>query len=151
MRILVQEVLSASVKIDGQTVGSIGRGLLLFVGFTDGDDEDTMKRMLEKTLSLRIFPDVTGKTNLSLADVKDASVLCISQFTLYADCRHGRRPSFSKALGGEKSEPLYERFKALLLASVPSAQFGRFGADMKVGLVNDGPFTIFLDSKELFE
>ena len=142
MRILVQECLEAKVVVEGKTVGEINRGEVLFVGFTSGDDENTISFMIDKLLKLRIFPDASGKTNCNLSQVS-GSVLAISQFTLYADVRHGNRPSFVAAL--------YDRFKAMLLERVPDAQFGIFGADMKVHLINDGPFTILLDSKELMK
>ena len=150
MRILVQECLEAIVVVEGKTVGEINRGEVLFVGFTSGDDENTISFMIDKLLKLRIFPDASGKTNCNLSQVS-GSVLAISQFTLYADVRHGNRPSFISALPSSESEKLYDRFKAMLLEKVPDAQFGIFGADMKVHLINDGPFTIFLDSKELMK
>ena len=150
MRILVQECLKAKVVVEGKTVGEINRGEVLFVGFTSGDDENTISFMIDKLLKLRIFPDASGKTNCNLSQVS-GSVLAISQFTLYADVRHGNRPSFVSALPSSESEKLYDRFKAMLLEKVPDAQFGIFGADMKVHLINDGPFTILLDSKELMK
>ncbi|MCI1735508.1 MAG: D-aminoacyl-tRNA deacylase [Bacilli bacterium] len=150
MRILIQECLSGSVTIDGKVVSAIAHGEVIFVGFTQGDDEAIIDKMLEKLLKLRIFSDSQGKTNLSLAD-HGGTILCVSQFTLYADLSQGNRPSFVKALPGALSEPLYNSFKAKLLAKISTAQFGVFGADMKVQLINDGPFTILLDSKELFQ
>lgn len=149
MRILLQEVLSASVKIDGAEVGSISRGFLLFVSFTEGDDERTLQRMAEKVLKLRVFPDENGKTNKSLSDV-GGSVLSVSQFTLYADAKEGNRPSFVKAMRPEEAKPLFALWNNYLRQSLPSLQTGVFGADMKVSLVNDGPFTLWLDSEELF-
>ena len=150
MRILVQECLEAKVVVEGKTVGEINRGEVLFVGFTSGDDENTISFMIDKLLKLRIFPDASGKTNCNLSQVS-GSVLAISQFTLYADVRHGNRPSFVSALPSSESEKLYDRFKAMLLERVPDAQFGIFGDDMTVHMINDGPFTILLDSKELMK
>src|SRR5574344_1888723 len=131
MRILLQEVLSASVKIDGAEVGSISRGFLLFVAFTEGDDERTLQRMAEKVLKLRVFPDENGKTNKSLSDV-GGSVLSVSQFTLYADAKEGNRPSFVKAMPGKDSEPLYALFNNMLKERGFHVETGGFGADMKV-------------------
>lgn len=148
MRILIQECLKGKVTIGEKTVGEIGRGEVIFVSFTEGDNEEILDRMLEKLLKLRIFADENGKTNLTLADIK-GNILCVSQFTLYADMHKGNRPSFTHALGGKLSEPLYDAFCKKLLAVMPEAQFGRFGADMKVSLTNDGPFTLWLDSKEV--
>jgi len=149
MRILVQEVLEASVKIDGSCVGSISRGFLLFVGFCAGDDDGTLKKMMDKVVKLRVFPDENGKTNKSLADV-GGNVLSVSQFTLYADVKEGNRPSFAKALRPDEAKPLFALWNTLLRERIPSLQTGVFGADMKVALINDGPFTLLLDSAELF-
>lgn len=150
MRILIQECLRAKVTIDGKIHGEIQNGEVIFVGFTYGDDESTVDKMLAKMLKLRIFADMDGKTNLSLAQT-GGNILCISQFTLYADVSHGNRPSFVNAMKGEESKKLYDIFFGKLLQVMPDAQFGIFGADMKVELVNDGPFTIMLDSKESFK
>ena len=150
MRILIQECLKGSVSIDNEVVGSIEEGEVIFVGFTAGDDERIVDRMLDKLWKLRIFKDAAGKTNLNL-EQHGGRILCISQFTLYADVSQGNRPSFVYALGGRMSEPLYDYFCNKLLERMPAAQFGRFGADMKVSLINDGPFTILLDSKEIFK
>ena len=150
MRLLIQECLSGSVKIDGIEVSSIGKGEVVFVGFTEGDDQKIIDKMIEKMLNLRIFADSEGKTNINLHD-NDGTVLFVSQFTLYSDVTHGNRPSFVKALPGDKSEPLYDYACEVLKSKVPDCQFGVFGADMKVNIVNDGPFTIILDSKELFK
>ena len=150
MRVVLQRVREASVMVEGQVIGQIGRGYLLLVGISDEDDEKEADRMLDKISKLRIFEDENGKTNLSLADV-GGEVLVISQFTLYADCHKGNRPSFVDAGSPEKANALYEYmvkgFKERVAAKV---QHGSFGADMKVSLVNDGPFTLVLDSKELF-
>lgn len=150
MRILVQEVLEASVTIEGQKVASIGRGFLLFVGLTPGDDKLTADRMAEKVTKLRIFPDANGKTNLSLKDV-DGEILSVSQFTLYANCREGNRPSFVEAMRPDEARELFSYFNDSLRKFIPNLQTGVFQADMKVSLINDGPFTIWLDSKEVLK
>jgi D-tyrosyl-tRNA(Tyr) deacylase len=150
MRILIQECLKASVTIDSKVVGSISEGEVIFVGFTAGDDERIIDKMIEKLLKLRIFEDENGKTNLNL-EVHGGKILCISQFTLYADLSQGNRPSFVNALGGSKSEPLYNYFCKRLSEVRPDTQYGVFGADMKVNLINNGPFTIMLDSKEVIK
>lgn len=150
MRLLIQECLRGSVAIDGKVVSSIGRGEVVLVSFTKGDDERTIGRMIHKLLNLRIFPDEAGKTNLSIQSIH-GSILAVSQFTLYADLTAGNRPSFVHALGGEEANVLYETFKKMLSQAYPDTCYGVFGADMKVELINDGPFTIWLDSKELFE
>lgn len=149
MRVLVQEVVRASVKIEGKEVGAIDRGFLLFVGFAVGDDDRVIAKMADKVLKLRIFPDVNGKTNLSLKDV-GGNVLSVSQFTLYADAREGNRPSFAPALKPEEAKPLFALWNNVLRESLPSLATGVFGADMKVELINDGPFTLWLDSDVLF-
>src|SRR5574344_478377 len=149
MRILVQEVLEASVKIDGQEVGRIGRGFCLFVAFKEGDNEETIRRMVDKVTKLRIFPDENGKTNRALSDV-GGNILSISQFTLYANAKEGNRPSFVEALRPELSKPLFALWNNELREKMPALQTGVFGADMKVSLINDGPFTLWLDSDELF-
>ena len=149
MRVLVQEVSEASVTIDGKVVGAIARGFLLFVGFTAGDDEKTIQKMADKVLKLRVFPDENGKTNKSLADV-GGGVLSVSQFTLYASAKEGNRPSFIAAMRPEEAKPLFALWNNILREKMPTLQTGVFGADMKVRLLNDGPFTLWLDSKELF-
>lgn len=148
MRILVQECLSAEVRSEGELLGSIQKGEVIFVSFTQSDDENICQKMLSKLLKLRIFPDENGKTNLNLTQVS-GEILCVSQFTLYADLSQGNRPSFVKAQGGERAKYLYDHFCDLLKKEIANAQFGRFGADMKVQLINDGPFTIWLDSQEV--
>ncbi len=150
MRILIQECLSASVSVDDRIVGEISSGEIIFVSFTQGDDEQILDKMLEKMLKLRIFSDENGKTNLNLDD-HGGEILCVSQFTLYADLSQGNRPSFVHALKGEEAHQLYDLFAKKLLEKKPQTQFGIFGADMKVSLVNDGPFTIWLDSKEIMK
>ncbi len=148
MRAVVQRVSSASVAIDGVTVGSIGRGYLVLLGVGHEDAREQADKLWGKLRGLRINDDAQGKTNLALADV-DGSVLVVSQFTLYADCRRGRRPSFTAAGAPDHANELYEYFVSLVRADVERVATGRFGADMKVSLVNDGPFTIVLDTDDL--
>ena len=148
MRLVIQRVSEAAVRVDGEVIGQIGRGYAVLIGISDTDDEAVADRMLKKMIALRIFEDEQGKTNLSLADV-GGSLLLISQFTLYADCRRGNRPGFSRAGKPEPSEALYEYMIRKARESVGNVQHGSFGADMKVSLVNDGPFTIVLDSETL--
>jgi D-tyrosyl-tRNA(Tyr) deacylase len=149
MRLLIQRVLNASVVADGIETGSIGKGFLILLGICDRDTKETVDRMLAKTVRLRIFEDSNGKTNLSLGDVGGA-VLLVSQFTLYADCRKGNRPSFTDAGSPNHAKQLYE-YAAEQLNSLYGihTETGVFGADMKVSLVNDGPFTVMLDSDAL--
>ena len=148
MRFVIQRVTDSSVAIDGETVGKIGRGYLVLIGVSDTDTEAVADKMVKKMIGLRIFEDENGKTNLSLADV-GGSLLLVSQFTLYANCRKGNRPSFIEAGSPDRAEALYEYIIAECRKSVPDVQTGRFGAEMKVSLVNDGPFTILLDSETL--
>lgn len=150
MRFLIQVVKNASVAVDNITIGSIDRGFLIFVGVSDNDTYETADKMVKKTVNLRIFEDENGKTNLSVNDI-NGSMLVISQFTLYADCKKGNRPSFVKAGAPEHANKLYEYIIDELKQTygIP-VQTGRFGADMKVSLLNDGPFTVMLDSDELF-
>ena len=150
MRVVLTTVNEASVSISGKTVGKIGRGFCLLVGFTDGDNEETVEKMVDKILSLRVFPDENGQINLSLYDV-NGSILSVSQFTLYADAHKGRRPSFVYALTPHLAEPLYDYFNKLIEQKYGKLSTGIFGADMLVSSVNDGPFTLILDSKELFQ
>lgn len=149
MRVVLTTVLSAKVEINQKIVGEISRGYLLLVGFTDGDDKETVEKMVDKILSLRVFPDEHGQINISLQEV-NGSILSVSQFTLYANAAKGRRPSFVDALRPGEAEPLYDYFNALLEEKHGKVATGVFGADMKVTSVNDGPFTLLLDSKELF-
>lgn len=144
MKFLIQRVLEASVKVDGETVGSIGKGLLVFVGAGREDDWAAADKYLKKLLGLRIFEDENGKTNLSLKDV-NGELLFVSQFTLYANCKKGNRPSFIEAGDPDTANELYEYIIREASKSVPVVRHGIFGADMKVHLVNDGPFTIILD------
>lgn len=148
MRFVIQRVTDSSVVIDGETVGKIGKGYLVLIGVSDTDTEAVADKMVKKMIGLRIFEDENGKTNLSLADV-GGSLLLVSQFTLYANCRKGNRPSFIEAGSPDRAETLYEYIIAECRKSVPDVQTGRFGAEMKVSLVNDGPFTILLDSETL--
>lgn len=143
MRTIIQRVTSASVDVDGKTVGRIGTGFLILVGFTDGDTEADCIRIAKKIGGLRIFSDENDKINLSLADV-GGEILCISQFTLYADCTHGYRPSFIKAARPETAQPLYDFFCGEL-KKYANTERGIFGADMKVSLLNDGPFTVMIE------
>ncbi|MBQ6550169.1 MAG: D-tyrosyl-tRNA(Tyr) deacylase [Lachnospiraceae bacterium] len=145
MRFVIQRVTESSVTVDNEVLGMIGKGLIVLIGVSREDTEETAEKMVKKLLNLRIFEDENGKTNLSLSDVKGA-LLLISQFTLYADLRRGNRPGFTDAGDPEDAERLYEYIVDLCRKSVPDVQKGRFGADMKVSLINDGPFTILLDS-----
>ena len=149
MRAVVQRTARASVSVDGQTLGSIGKGFLILLGVSGEDTEETARKMADKICRLRIFEDSQGKTNLSLADV-GGELLVISQFTLYADCRKGNRPSFINAGGPDMANRLYEYFMECCRSHVQVVEKGQFGADMKVELLNDGPFTLMLDSRDLF-
>ena len=144
MRLVIQRVLQAEVQVDGDTVGKINKGLLVFVGAGQEDTREIADKYLKKLLGLRIFEDENGKTNLSLKDV-DGELLLVSQFTLYANCKKGNRPSFIEAGEPAKAEALYEYMISEARKSVPVVQHGSFGADMKVSLINDGPFTVILD------
>lgn len=143
MRLVIQRVTSASVKIAGEAVGAVEKGYLVFLGVGRGDTEAMADFYMEKMLKLRIFADGNGKTNLSLADV-GGGLLIVSQFTLYADCSHGNRPSFTGAGEAGEAKRLYEYFVEQCRARVDSVATGSFGADMEVSLVNDGPFTVIL-------
>lgn len=144
MKFLIQRVLDASVEIEGRTVAQIGKGYLVLIGCCDSDTKQTADLYLRKMISLRIFEDENGKTNLSLRDV-GGSLLLVSQFTLYADCRKGNRPGFTNAGNPQHARELYEYIVEKCRESVPIVGTGEFGADMKVRLTNDGPFTILLD------
>ena len=148
MKFVIQRVEKAAVHVDGQCVGNIGKGFLVLIGVSDTDTEAVADKMIRKMTGLRIFEDENGKTNLSLGDV-NGSLLLVSQFTLYANCRKGNRPSFIEAGSPELAEKLYEYIIAECKKSVPEGQTGIFGAEMKVSLVNDGPFTILLDSEKM--
>ena len=144
MRALIQRVRHASVEIDGNITGKIGQGLLILLGIAPEDDADIGKYLAERCAALRIFEDEAGKTNLSLKDV-EGELLLVSQFTLYADCSRGNRPSFTNAGGPQLAEELYEYMIAECKKQVSVVETGEFGADMKVALENDGPFTIVLE------
>lgn len=147
MRIVIQRVAQAAVEIEGNIKGQIGAGLLLLAGFTTDDTEEDLKWMAAKVAALRIFSDAEGKMNLSVKDV-DGEALVVSQFTLYASTKKGNRPSYTNAAPPAVSIPLYERFVTLLEEALgKSVQTGEFGADMKVSLLNDGPVTITIDTK----
>ena len=149
MRILIQRVKNASVTVEGKVIGKIDGGLLAFVGFCDGDKEEYIRPMAEKMANLRIFEDEDGKMNLSCMDI-GGEILAISQFTLYADCSHGRRPSFINAMKPDMANEYYEIFvRELDRITGKAPQTGEFGADMKVELLNDGPVTIMLDSADM--
>ena len=149
MRVVIQRCSRAEVRIDGETIGQIGRGFLLLVGIMDGDTQAQADILAKKVAQMRVFEDAEGKMNLALNDVNGA-ILSISQFTLYADCKKGNRPSFIRAARPEVAEPLYDYFNALLRSQYNlHVETGRFGADMKVDFINDGPVTILLDSAEL--
>lgn len=144
MRIVIQRVLEAKVEADGICTGRIGKGFLIFLGVGQDDDRQIADRYIDKILKLRIFADDNGKTNLSLQDV-GGEILVVSQFTLYADCKKGNRPDFLRAAGAQKAREIYEYFLERIKERTGKAESGVFGADMKVSLVNDGPFTIILD------
>lgn len=148
MRFVIQVCSRASVEVNGSVTGSIGRGYMVLIGIADSDTEEVADKMIDKMLRLRINPDENGKTNLSLSDV-GGELLLVSQFTLYADCHHGNRPSFVKAGAPEHAEELYNYIVRRCSEIGPKTETGIFGADMKVSLVNEGPFTIILDSDEI--
>lgn len=148
MRIVCQNVNEASCTIDGKIVGQIGKGFCVFVGFTPGDSKQTVEKMVNKLVSLRLFDDENGKTNYSLNDI-NGSILSISQFTLYASVKDGRRPSFVNAMRPDEATLLYDYFNECLRNTGIHIETGVFGADMKIRLENNGPFTTIIDSKEL--
>ena len=148
MRFVIQRVTEASVTIDGEISGKIGKGYLVLIGVADTDTKEIADKMIRKMIGLRIFEDEQGKTNLSLADV-DGGLLLVSQFTLYANCKRGNRPSFIEAGKPDMANEMYEYIIDKCRESVEEVQTGEFGADMKVQLLNDGPFTILLDSDQL--
>ena len=150
MRVVLTTVKEANVTINNKEVGKIKRGFLLLVGFTFGDTEEIVLRMVDKILGLRVFPDEAGKINLSLSDV-NGSILSVSQFTLYANAKGSRRPSFIDALSPIEAEKLYDYFNKLIEEKYGKLATGVFGADMLVNSISDGPFTLILDSKELFQ
>lgn len=148
MRFVIQRVTNASCTVDNHITGKIEKGFLVFIGISDSDNTQIADKMIKKLLGLRIFEDSDGKTNLSLHDV-DGQLLLISQFTLYADCRKGNRPSFTNAGKPDMANELYEYIIKKCKEQIPVVQQGIFGADMKISLLNDGPFTIILDSEEI--
>ena len=148
MRFVVQRVSESEVEVDGETLGKIGRGFMVLIGVCDSDTREIADKMVKKLLGLRIFEDGQGKTNLSLESV-GGELLLISQFTLYANCKKGNRPSFIEAGAPDMASEIYEYVIGKCKEQVSVVERGRFGADMKVSLVNDGPFTIILDSDNL--
>lgn len=146
MRVVVQRCMKASVSVENKIVGKIDKGLMLLVGFTYGDTEKEIDYMVDKIVHFRIFDDENGVMNQSLLDV-GGSILSISQFTLYADTRKGRRPSYIKALNGDEAKDLYQLFNQKLRSTVKLVEEGIFGADMKVDFINDGPVTIILEKE----
>lgn len=148
MKFVIQRVKQASVKVEGSVIGEIEKGYLVLIGVSDKDTEAVADKMIKKMIGLRIFEDAEGKTNLSLADV-GGSLLLVSQFTLYANCKKGNRPSFIEAGAPDKANQLYEYIIEESKKSVSVVQTGRFEAEMEVSLINDGPFTILLDSEML--
>ena len=150
MKMLVQRVKNAKVSVEGKTTGEIEQGFLVLLGSAPEDTQEIMEKMVDKLLRLRIFSDENDKINLSLSDV-GGSLLLVSQFTLYADCRKGNRPSFVHAAPPAQAEALYESCKAYCRERVPVVESGIFGADMQVELCNDGPFTVMLDSDEIIK
>lgn len=148
MRFVVQRVTQASVAVEGEIIGQIGKGFLVLVGISGTDTREIADKMVKKLIGLRIFEDENGKTNLDLRSV-DGQLLIISQFTLYADCRKGNRPSFINAGAPDMAEELYQYILEKCRQEIAVVQEGSFGADMKVSLLNDGPFTVILDSAEI--
>ena len=148
MKLVIQRVSQAQVSIEEQVVGKIGKGYLVLMGAGDGDTKEIAEKMFDKMLKLRIFSDENGKTNLSIEQVK-GELLIVSQFTLYANCKKGNRPSFVDACNPKEAEELYEYFLSLAKNRYGSCEHGVFGADMQVSLCNDGPFTVILDSKDI--
>lgn len=148
MRFVIQRVKHASVEVEGEVIGKIGQGFLVLIGVSEEDTEAIADKMIKKLIGMRIFEDAEGKTNLSLESVA-GELLLVSQFTLYADCKKGNRPSFIKAGKPDLANSLYEYIITECKKQVPVVETGSFGADMKVELLNDGPFTILLDSAEL--
>ena len=149
MRAVIQRVSRASVSVDGEITGKIGKGILVLLGVCDEDDDSDITYLADKITGLRIFEDEDEKMNLSLSDI-EGEILVVSQFTLFGDCRKGKRPSFSSAGNPEYANKMYEKFISYIKDKGFDVQHGIFGADMKVDLLNDGPVTLLLDSKKLF-
>lgn len=148
MKFVIQRVTESSVSVDGKVIGQIGKGFMVLIGVAESDTEEIADKLIHKLIGLRIFEDENGKTNLSLADV-NGELLLISQFTLYANCKKGNRPSFVDAGNSDKANALYEYIISKCKEQVDIVETGSFGADMKISLINDGPFTIILDSEKL--
>lgn len=148
MKFVIQRVTEASVSVEGEVIGKIGKGFLVLIGIGESDTKEIADKLVKKLVGLRIFEDENGKTNLALKDV-EGELLLISQFTLYANCKKGYRPSFTEAEAPDKANTLYQYIIEECRKVIPIVQKGEFGADMKVSLVNDGPFTIILDSEQL--
>ena len=148
MKFVIQRVSEASVKVDGNIIGQIGKGFMVLIGVGQDDTKEIADKMVKKLVGLRIFEDENGKTNLALADV-GGEMLLISQFTLYANCKKGYRPSFIESGAPDMASDMYEYIITKCKEQVPVVERGQFGADMKVSLINDGPFTIVLDSEKL--
>lgn len=148
MRFVIQRVTHASVTVEGNVTGAIDKGFLVLIGVEEADNKEIADKMIKKLVGMRIFDDENGKTNLALADI-GGSLLLVSQFTLYADCKKGNRPSFTRAGNPVMAEEMYEYIIAECKKQVENVQVGVFGGDMKVELLNDGPFTVILDSAEI--
>jgi len=148
MKFVIQRVTRAQVSVNNEVIGKIGKGFLVLVGIGKSDDEKVADKLVQKLVNMRIFEDENGKTNLGLKDV-NGELLIISQFTLYADCKKGNRPSFTEAGAPQDANRLYEYILERCSAYIETVEHGEFGADMKVELLNDGPFTIILDSREI--
>lgn len=148
MKFVIQRVTRAQVSVNSEIIGKIGKGFLVLVGIGRSDDEKIADKLVQKLVNMRIFEDENGKTNLGLKDV-GGELLIISQFTLYADCKKGNRPSFTEAGAPQEADRLYEYILEKCRAEIETVQHGEFGADMKVELLNDGPFTIILDSRDI--
>ncbi len=148
MKFVIQRVTQASVEVNHEVIGAINKGFLVFIGICNEDTTEIANKLIKKLIGLRIFEDENGKTNLALKDV-NGELLLVSQFTLYADCKKGNRPSFIKAGNSDLANQLYEYIIEACKKEIPVVRTGEFGADMKISLLNDGPFTIILDSDEI--
>ncbi len=148
MKFVIQRVTQASVEVNHEVIGKVNKGFLVLIGVSNDDTTEIADKLIKKLIGLRIFEDENGKTNLALKDV-NGELLLVSQFTLYADCKKGNRPSFIKAGNPELANQLYEYIIEACKKEIPMVQTGEFGADMKISLLNDGPFTIILDSEEI--
>lgn len=148
MKFVIQRVTEASVEVNREVIGAINKGFLVLIGISNEDTVEIADKLIKKLIGLRIFEDENGKTNLALKDVK-GELLLVSQFTLYADCKKGNRPSFIKAGNPDYANQLYEYIIDTCRKEIPIVQTGEFGADMKISLINDGPFTVILDSEEI--